>query len=132
MKEWSAAAGSAPLRLSSGLLFDDLHAHEFVTLFFLQRLGDDPDGVVEVGDDDVLERVGPLLRFLDGFGQTVDGGLHLGHTPGQILDLGELDVGIVKGRGGVGEAVIGPQGRGVVRDAGQLHAHDRAPANRRG
>lgn len=52
-----AAVPGTALPFCTGAL-DDLQADELLPLFFLQRVGDEADGLVKAWDDDVLQGVG--------------------------------------------------------------------------
>ena len=74
-------AGSVAFRAGSVppfLCLDDLEAGEILPFLLFQRIGDVFDGGGQAGQDDIFQRVGPFLGFVDRRGQTIDAVFHLG------------------------------------------------------
>ena len=53
------------------LAFDDFHARKLFALVLFQCAGNKPDVGFQLGNDHVLQHIGPALRLFDGRGQPV-------------------------------------------------------------
>ena len=66
-------------------LLDDLEAGKFLALLFVKGVGNKLDLLLKARNEDILERVGALLRAFYRVGKAVDAVFHLGKADGQPL-----------------------------------------------
>ena len=124
--------GSERDGLSVLLLFlDDLEAREFLSVLLVERVGDELDVALELGDHDVLERVGTLLGLLDGDRQSIDAVLDLGELHRQVLGTHKERDRLVESGVGMAQTVVQLMLIGLLdRQNRDLDAHDGARIHR--
>ena len=96
---------SGPALCRLFLCLDDLEAGEILPFLLFQRIGDVFDGGGQAGQDNIFQRVGPFLGFVDRRGQTIDAVFHLGQLRREFFHLIEPDVRLVDKGAGIHEAV---------------------------
>ena len=109
------------------LFLDDLESGEFLSVLFVERVGDEFHVALELGDHDVLERIGALLGLFDGDRQTIDAVLDLGKLHGEVFGAHKESDRLVEPGVGMAQTVVQLMLIGLVdRQDRDLDAHDGA------